>query len=391
MTKIILLYIIPLLKKYRMKKLFFLSLFFFVSLSFFIVFAATPDGLGPWADEVISYSQGLMKNGNPVPAIRSNPSSALGPAENSNVDGYFFSLGFGGNIVLRFDNGVRDGVIVVESTWPNYPEERARIEVSQDGVNWVLAGTVVQDGQVDMPSGFSCVNYVRITDISDPTIFTDDIADGYDVDGVRAVNAEPCNEGNTGGPTPTITPTPLMSPSSLPTPMPTSQSQSSSGSNGGGSNTNPTAQQCPAGKPAKPSITSITRTSPTTVSLSWTEVAPVTTYAISYGLSSGSYQFGVPSTGNITSFVIGGLDPNATYYFQVRGINDCMPGDPSDERSVGNGGQVLGVSTSIGGGQVLGVSTDVLGATGRLEQYSAIAMSLLMGTIFYGIYHKFSR
>ncbi|MCX8008610.1 MAG: fibronectin type III domain-containing protein [Patescibacteria group bacterium] len=356
----------------------------FVFLITSVINAAPSDGLGPWADEVVSYSQGLMKNGQPVPPARSNPQAAVGPAENSNLDGLFFSLGFGGNIVLRFDNGVRDGVIVVESTWPNYPDERARVEVSQDGTNWVLAGTVVQDGQVGMPDGIACVNYVRITDISNPNDFPDDIADGYDVDGVRAVNAEPC--GSTGG-GPTSTPTPSPTGSIISTPTPTSQPTSSNNSTGSGSSSGSNSSQCTAGKPQNaPTITSITRTSPTTVSISWIAVSPVTTYALSYGISPGNYQYGVPSTGNVTSFVVGGLDPNAIYYFQVRGINDCMPGDPSGERAAG-GGQVLGVST--GGGQVLGASTDVLGATGNFDRKIAISISLLFGVLSYGIYKKF--
>jgi hypothetical protein len=335
------------------------------------VYAASPDGLGPWADEVVSYSQGLMKNGQPVPAIRSNPQAAIGPAENDNNDGFFFSLGFGGHIVLRFDNGVRDGVVVIESTWPNYPDEKAKIEVSQDGTTWIVAGTVVQDGEVTIPSHISCVNYVKITDISNPSDFPDDIADGYDVDGVKAVNAQPCSTSNTGG---EITPTPTQS------------SSGGNNSNNSSASSSSNAAQCTAGKPGTPKITSVNKTSPTTVNLTWTAVSPVTTYAIFYGISPGNYQYAVPSTGNVTSFVVGGLDPNATYYFQVRGVNDCMPGDGSQEQSAG--GQVLGASTE---GQVLGASTEVLGATGNFEHRMAAALSILGGLLFYGFYKRFAR
>ena len=96
------------------------------------VSAAAPDGFGPWADKVISTKQGLMKNGQPVPAIRSDASSALGVAENDTVEGHFYSLGFGGKITLGFKNGIKNGVVLVEATNPNYPHEKAKIEVSPD-------------------------------------------------------------------------------------------------------------------------------------------------------------------------------------------------------------------------------------------------------------------
>ena len=156
-------------------------------------FAAAPDGLGPWADTVVSSSQGLMKNGQPVPAIRSDATSALGVAEGTTIDGNFYSLGFGGNIVLGFDNGISSGVFVFEETnsVPNYPTEKAKVEVSENGTTWVNAGTVSQDGEVKVPDAVNCAKYVRVTDTSDATIMPDAIADGYDVDGVEA-SGDPC-------------------------------------------------------------------------------------------------------------------------------------------------------------------------------------------------------
>jgi hypothetical protein len=152
-------------------------------------FAAAPDGLGPWADTVVSTNQGLMKNGLPVPAIRSDPTSALGVAEGTTIDGNFFSLGFGGNIVLGFDNGISSGVFVFEETnaTPDYPVEKAKVEISENGTTWVNAGTVSQDGEVKVPDAVNCAKYVRLTDTSDASIMPDAIADGYDVDGVEAL------------------------------------------------------------------------------------------------------------------------------------------------------------------------------------------------------------
>ena len=333
----------------------FISLCIFAATSVGLVLAAAPDGSGPWADQVVSSSQGLMKNGSPVPAVRSNPTAALGVAENDTADGTFFSLGFGGQITLHFDNGVRNGAIIVESTNPSYPLETAQVEVSADNSTWTVAGNVSQDGQVNIPENLTCVNYVRVTDTSDPSIFPDDIADGYDVDGVQAVNSEPCATPN---------PTPAPTPSDNPGPTPTPSSSSNS-------------NQCTDAKPSTPSLTSVVRNSSTTATLTWTSVSPVSYYTISYGTSAGNYTYGVPNTGNTTSFTIGGLAANTNYYFVVRAVNGCTPGDPSGEKSIG-GGQVLGASTSTGG-QVLGASTDSLAATGRFANLNLSSLLLATG------------
>src|ERR1700722_13217337 len=150
-------------------------------------FAAAPCGLGPWADTVVSFHQGLMKNGQPVPAIRSNPLAALGVAENTpTVASTFVSLGFGGAITLGFKNGIKSGVLIVEDTIePGYPDETAKIEVSPDKYHWFAAGNVIQGGQVGVPYRAGCIHYVRITDTSNPAHFSDPTADGYDVDGVK--------------------------------------------------------------------------------------------------------------------------------------------------------------------------------------------------------------
>ena len=190
--------------------LFGLSLITFLALSSVsLIYAAAPDGSGPWADSVISTAQGLRKNGTAVPAPRSDPTSTLGVAENDTIDGHFFSLGFGGVITLHFDNGISSGVVVVEATNPSYPVERASVELSSDGTTWITAGSVNQDGSVPIPSGLTCANYARITDTSNPADFADATADGFDVDGVQAQGA-PCS-------LPTPTPTPTASPSCSPT------------------------------------------------------------------------------------------------------------------------------------------------------------------------------
>lgn len=337
----------------------FIRWFSLLALTFIVssnAFAAAPDGAGPWADEVVSSNQLNTKAAGPVSTVnpsRSNPESTLGVAENDHTNGStFFSLGFGGSVTLKFENGVRDGVIMVESTYPEYPVERASIDVSSDGATWISAGTVAQDGQVAMPEGVSCVNYVRVTDVSNADEFTEDTADGYDVDGVQAVNAESCD--------PLTTPTPTPAPSS-----------NGDGGNGGSG----TPPVCSDAKPGTPSITSVNRTSGTTAQVTWSAVTPVTHYVLSYG-TGGSFQYGVPNTGNVTTFVIGGLDPGATYSFKVYGVNGCMPGDPSGDSSTGG---VLGAST--GGGDVLGASTDTLAATGSFAQKQNALIAVSSGLL----------
>lgn len=174
-----------------LKKLINVSLLMVVAtfLSASPIVAAVPDGLGPWADTVVAANQTNTKDGTPVSVAnpaRSNPTSALGVAENDTVDSHFFSLGFGGSITLGFDNGISSGAFVVEATNLGYPDEKAQVEVSQDGVTWYVAGTVTQDGSVPLPSQVSCGKFVRLTDISNPDNFVENTADGYDVDGVRA-------------------------------------------------------------------------------------------------------------------------------------------------------------------------------------------------------------
>lgn len=350
-------------------------LFVICSLSATTALAAAPDGSGPWADSVVSSSQGLMKNGSPVPGIRSDASQAVGVAEETIVDGTFFSLGFGGTITLQFNNPVMGGVVVVESTNPGYPSEEAQVEVSSDNATWTNLGSVTQTGELSQGESSVCVRYVRITDISSPDNFVDDTADGYDVDGVRITQGESCPEV-------TVTPTPTGI--ITPTPTPGNNNNNGGGSSSTVNNSQPTP--CTASKPGTPSITSVQRTSGSTVQLTWTQASNATSYAISYGTSSGNYQYGVPSTGNVTTYTVGGLDPNANYFFIVRAVNDCTPGDASSESST-SGGQVLGVSTSQG--QVLGASTDVLAATGSFNRnvfiawMTAIIAAFISGVVYF--------
>ena len=180
------------------KKLAVASLFLIVlpliSLPINIARAETPT---MWASYVVDYWQGPRKDGSPVLSIRSNPNNALGSPD-SGVSGppvNFFSLGFGGWIILGFPNPIANGpgdtALVIETTWGSYPLERADVYVSQDGTTWEKAGTVDNGygqsgyGLVSLPEDLTWVLYVKILDTTDPTPHRGD-ADGYDLDAVGA-------------------------------------------------------------------------------------------------------------------------------------------------------------------------------------------------------------
>ncbi|MEK9200756.1 MAG: fibronectin type III domain-containing protein [Patescibacteria group bacterium] len=121
-----------------------------------------------------------------------------------------------------------------------------------------------------------------------------------------------------------------------------------SSSNGGGTSGGGSAPVCTSIKPGTPTLTSVEYKGTQAV-LHWTAVVNATHYTIAYGDQPDSYQYGVPDTGNVTTYTIGSLNPNTVYYFQVRAVNNCMPGDFSTQGGVG-GGQVLGASTFAGTG-----------------------------------------
>lgn len=144
-----------------------------------------------WASEVVAYQQGSRKDGSPVLPIRSNPNNALGPPDSIGTTVKFFSLGFGGWIILGFPcligNGEGADALVIEVTWGTYPEEKADVYVSQDGSSWTYVGTVNNKGQntVGLPSDMLWARYVKIVDATNPAIHSND-ADGFDLDAVGA-------------------------------------------------------------------------------------------------------------------------------------------------------------------------------------------------------------
>lgn len=152
-----------------------------------------------YAAEVISFDQGDRKNGSPVVAARSNPENALGMPQNTDVVN-FVSLGFGGNIVLKFnyvifDNPDANDLQLVETTYGSHTcatyGEKVMVEGSLDGINWIqlTSDDVCLDGEVDINNA-GAIQYIRITDRSMASQFSGS-ADAYDVDGVVVINS--CN------------------------------------------------------------------------------------------------------------------------------------------------------------------------------------------------------
>ena len=70
----------------------------------------------------------------------------------------------------------------------NYPGEKLKVEVSQDGATWFeVASSVDRDAEADLAnSGLAWARFVRLTDVSDRTLF-EATADAYDLDAFSAL------------------------------------------------------------------------------------------------------------------------------------------------------------------------------------------------------------
>lgn len=136
------------------------------------------------------------------------------------------------------------------------------------------------------------------------------------------------------------------------------------GGSGGTGGTSPASPPvCNANPPSSAPTVTITNVTTNTVSLSWTEVNPVTHYALVFTRNSDGEQYGSPNIGNVTSFTVENLSGGANYSFQVFGVNDCAPGELS---ALAESGTVPGpfiASRPTGGGQVLGENSDDEDAT----------------------------
>jgi len=155
---------------------------------------------GCYGAVVVDENQGLTKIGTAVNPERSISDNVLGapdgqnPSVNAPVQN-FFSLGFGGHVTIAFANPIANGPgddikIWESSASPN--AERARIEVSQDGITFVAVGEISMTGSVDIESAFAdFVQFVKIIDISNPAQFSNNqVSDGFDVDAIECLHGE---------------------------------------------------------------------------------------------------------------------------------------------------------------------------------------------------------
>lgn len=162
------------------------------------------------ASVVEETNQALRRDGSPVLTSRSDPNSLLGPADSigTPVEGNFYSLGFGGSVVIGFADKVFDEtgadlrVYEVTGGRPTYPNELARVEVAQTPTGpWVELGTADSDKTADgdgvgvdtfdIAGNFPWIRYVRITDVTELSEFSENsfaTADGFDIDAVTAVS-----------------------------------------------------------------------------------------------------------------------------------------------------------------------------------------------------------
>jgi hypothetical protein len=127
------------------------------------------------------------------------PSQALGEPNSYYEDLTFYSLGFGGCITLEFDDYVGGGLDVYEITWQHpyqnylpFPQEKADVSVSADGVDWTYLGEATNDGQssdnVPIQNEFeleSCIKYVEICDTTDQSLHAPG-TNAFDIDAIEA-------------------------------------------------------------------------------------------------------------------------------------------------------------------------------------------------------------
>lgn len=167
------------------------------------------------------YTQGPRADGvSPIGLTRSNPDNALGglgshdvnigEQANNSSSVEFVSLGFGGILVLTFNDPIcnipgENDLRVYETSygtpscnaWP----ERALVWASQSNcgeASWVMISPedgICQDADLDL-GVLSWAKYIRIMDITDATlnVFTAPNQDGFDVDAV--IGFQTCDGGS---------------------------------------------------------------------------------------------------------------------------------------------------------------------------------------------------
>ncbi|MBI3290205.1 lamin tail domain-containing protein [Candidatus Microgenomates bacterium] len=183
----------------------------------------------------------------------------------------------------------------------------------------------------------------------------------------------------------------------------TTTTSSTSASDGGFSM--PGASSCGDTKPgsAPTLVSAVAGTN--SVTLTWSEASgPLTYYLVNYSTAPGVFQYGNPNVGGpgTTSYIVGGLSGNQTYYFKVRAGNSCAPGDYSNEISATPGG--IFIESAPAAGFVEGVlgaekeaTTDEVKGESAVESPLSVPSNPLsvlfsaVGTLLAGILGFFTR
>ncbi|OJJ23587.1 hypothetical protein BKI52_04285 [marine bacterium AO1-C] len=144
--------------------------------------------------QLVSFTPGTKQDGSALDA-GNDPNQALGDAGDQNDPTKSVSLGFGGEIVIKYDyalfNSSGDDISLIEYS-PEFDcaanKEQVRVFASKFGNDWVLLGEGCMDADYDLGT-LKWAQFFRIVDISNPSDFTDPNANGFDLDAIK------CNGG----------------------------------------------------------------------------------------------------------------------------------------------------------------------------------------------------
>ena len=140
--------------------------------------------LNLWADKVVSFIPGTDKNGQLVPA---DAGAALGSQDSQNA-----ALGFGGQVILAFPWPImQDSGADAQVFGDDNPNEKAKVEFSNDLNSWVDGNVIAGGGFADISASTTSENYLRITDISDPNNFSTSSPAGFQLDAVLPLHKFP--------------------------------------------------------------------------------------------------------------------------------------------------------------------------------------------------------
>lgn len=116
----------------------------------------------------------------------------------------FYSLGFGGEVVVRMGNGfnniagvdlqIHETSFGVTTACTGVNPDRIRVWVSQDNCNYILIGDFCEQGpnpiQISLPSYLPWARFVKLRDISvNRNSAATATQDGFDLDGLRGLSA----------------------------------------------------------------------------------------------------------------------------------------------------------------------------------------------------------